>query len=122
MSDTAESKTSLPEADLADGRVHRLGRWAVGTSGDEPFAVSRRCRHQLGDLSKGSVGSDGCLVCPWHGSRYDVQDGRMVAGPQGFLTYTGPTPGYSRLILAIGSRFRLVVGRIVRRDGRIGVE
>lgn len=88
----------------------------------EPFAVSRRCRHQLADLAKGSLDADGCLVCPWHGSRYDVRDGRMVSGPRGFLGYHGPTPGYTQVVLSYGRVLRLRVGRVLRRAGRITVE
>ena len=44
-------------------------------------AVSRRCRHQLADLSEGSIDADGCLVCPWHGSAFDLEDGQPRRGP-----------------------------------------
>ena len=116
-------------ADLTSGRVRRLGRWAVGLRGDAagppvgppvvaaaPFAVSRRCRHQLADLSRGHVDADGCLVCPWHQSRYDVTSGRMVEGPKGFLGYHGPVRGYRQLVLAYSRVLRLRVGR-ARLDG-----
>nr|WP_284289666.1 NAD-dependent epimerase/dehydratase family protein [Angustibacter aerolatus] len=43
-----DEQTPLDPEALADGRVHRAGEWAVGTSRGEPFAVSRRCRHQAG--------------------------------------------------------------------------
>lgn len=76
--------------------VERIGTWAVGRSGGVDFAVSRRCRHQLADLSNGHVDADGCLVCPWHQSRDDVSDGRMVTGPRGLLWWHGPTPGTPR--------------------------
>jgi nitrite reductase/ring-hydroxylating ferredoxin subunit len=82
---------SLPDVPMPSQVVRRLGGWAVGRSRGEDFAVSRRCRHQLGDLSSGRVDADGCLVCPWHGARYDVRDGRMVDGPRGLLFYHGPT-------------------------------
>jgi nitrite reductase/ring-hydroxylating ferredoxin subunit len=119
---TEAEEQGVGEADLPPGAVRRLGRWAVGNAGGEYFATSRRCRHQLADLSKGSVDARGCLVCPWHGSRYDVRTGEMVAGPRGFLTYRGPTPGYTQLVLAYGRRLRLRVGRVVRGAGRITVE
>jgi nitrite reductase/ring-hydroxylating ferredoxin subunit len=113
----------LPAADLPPGTVRRAAGWAVGNRGDDRyFAVSRRCRHQLADLSEGSVDADGCLVCPWHQSRYDVRTGAMVSGPRGFLLYRGPTPGYTQLVLAYGKRLRLRVGRLVRADGRVRVE
>lgn len=105
-----------------EARPTRAGRWAVGTSQGEDFAVSRRCRHQLADLSRGTVDADGCLVCPWHQSRYDVRSGRMVAGPRGIFGYHGPTPGYSRVVLAVGRALRLRVGRTSRTaDGRLVV-
>jgi nitrite reductase/ring-hydroxylating ferredoxin subunit len=105
-----------------DAGVRRVDGWAVGESGGKPFAVSRRCRHQLADLSRGSVDSEGCLVCPWHQSRYDVTTGAMVSGPRGFLGWHGPTPGYTQLVLGYGRWLRLRVGRAVRRNGRIDVE
>ncbi len=107
----------LPAADLAAGRVARIGRWAAvrPRDGGDPVAVSRLCRHQGADLSKGSVDPKGCLVCPWHQSRYDVASGRMVAGPRGFLSYHGPTPGYATVIKAVGRVLPLRVRRLVRR-------
>jgi nitrite reductase/ring-hydroxylating ferredoxin subunit len=59
------------------------GALAVGISAGQPFAVSNRCRHLLASLGEGHVTDDGCLECPWHGSRYDVGTGKMVRGPQG---------------------------------------
>jgi nitrite reductase/ring-hydroxylating ferredoxin subunit len=112
---------STPTAPAA-GAVHRVGRWAVGTSRGADFAVSRRCRHQLADLSEGHVDADGCLVCPWHASRYDVRTGAMVDGPRGFLVYRGPTPGYSALVKAYAKHLRLRIGRAVRRADRLTVE
>ena len=106
----------LAVADLPPGRVRRLGRWAVGNRGGELFAVSPRCRHQLADLSQGHLDADGCLVCPWHQSRYDVRTGEMVEGPRGFLAYHVPTPGYTELVAAAGKVAKLRVRRAYR-DG-----
>jgi nitrite reductase/ring-hydroxylating ferredoxin subunit len=117
-----DSSDSLPESEIREGQVRRLGGWAVGRSRGTDFAVSRRCRHQLADLSQGSVDADGCLVCPWHQSRYDVRTGAMASGPRGFLVYRGPTPGYTQLVLAYGKRLRLRLGRVVRSGGRVRVE
>lgn len=94
--------------------VSRVEGWAVGTSNGTGSAVSRVCRHQLGDLSKGTVDADGCLVCPWHQARYDVTDGRMVSRPRGFLGYHGPTPGYTQLVRAYAHILRLRVGQVQR--------
>jgi nitrite reductase/ring-hydroxylating ferredoxin subunit len=109
---------ALPDAEVPSaGQVRGVGPWAVGRSQGEVFAVSRRCRHQLADLSKGTVDAEGCLVCPWHQSRYDVHTGEMVSGPKGFLGYHGPTPGYSGLVLAYGRHLKLRVAKVVRSAG-----
>jgi|GEM_PF-2376939 nitrite reductase/ring-hydroxylating ferredoxin subunit len=104
---------------VVPGTVHRLDGYAVGHDGTSRFAVSRRCRHQLADLSEGKIDADGCLVCPWHGSRYDTQTGEMVEGPRGFLGYHGRTPGYTHVVLALGRRWRLRTRRVVERAGRV---
>ena len=112
----------IPATDLPPGAVRRVGDWAVGNGDGEYFAVSRRCRHQLADLSEGSVDADGCLVCPWHRSRYDVRTGGMVEGPRGFLGYHGPTPGYTKLVRAYSRVLRLRVRRATRRGDDVVLE
>ncbi len=112
----------IPADQLPPGSVRRSGQWAVGNRDGELFAVSRRCRHQLGDLSEGTIDADGCLVCPWHQARYDVTTGKMVEGPRGFLGYHGPTPGYTELVLGYSKVLRLRVARAVRRGAEIVVE
>jgi nitrite reductase/ring-hydroxylating ferredoxin subunit len=112
----------VPFRELPPGAVRRAGSWAVGNSEGELFAVSRRCRHQLADLADGSIDAEGCLVCPWHQSRYDVRTGEMVEGPRGFLAYHGPTPGYTQLVRAYGRILRLKVGRAMRRGDDVVVE
>jgi nitrite reductase/ring-hydroxylating ferredoxin subunit len=113
---------SVPAAAQPPGAVRRAGDWAVGNRDGRYFAVSRRCRHQLADLSEGSLDADGCLVCPWHQARYDVRTGEMVTGPRGFLGYHGPTPGYTQLVRAYARVLRLRVARALRRGDDVVVE
>jgi len=92
-------------ADLPPGRVMGIGRYAVGNGDGQYFAVTRRCRHLGADLAAGRIDEDGCLVCPWHGSAYDVTTGRMVRGPQGiFARVPGLDLGYRLLtrVLPLG--------------------
>ena len=43
-------------------------------------AVQEFCTHRFGPLSDGAF--DGkCVICPWHKSRFDVTDGKVVEGP-----------------------------------------
>jgi nitrite reductase/ring-hydroxylating ferredoxin subunit len=107
--------------ELPAGSVRRLGQWAIGNSNGRDFAVSRRCRHQLADLSQGHLDAEGCLVCPWHQSRYDTTTGAMVEGPRGFLSYHGRTPGYTQFVLAYGRHLKLRVRRLVRIAGGLEV-
>jgi nitrite reductase/ring-hydroxylating ferredoxin subunit len=98
-------------ADVPPGTVIRGGKYAVGNNG-EYFAASRRCRHLGADLSGGSIDEDGCLVCPWHQSTYDVRTGRMVRGPQGvFAKIPGLGAGYKALTRVIPLRRAAVVER-----------
>jgi nitrite reductase/ring-hydroxylating ferredoxin subunit len=112
----------VPASAVPPRRAARAGHWAIVNRGDAAevvnnyVAVSRRCRHQLADLSKGGVDASGCLVCPWHASRYDLDTGEMVSGPKGFLNYQGPTPGYTQLVQLIGRIARLRRRR-VRQEG-----
>jgi nitrite reductase/ring-hydroxylating ferredoxin subunit len=107
-----------PASELTPGKVVGAGHYAVGNAGGELFAVSRRCRHLFADLAEGRIDPDGCLVCPWHGSKYDVKTGRMVRGPQGvFAKIPGLDPGY----IALTKVLPLRRGTVEVRDGTVFV-
>ena len=107
-----------PAAELVPGVVRGAGRYAVGNANGELFAVTRRCRHLGADLANGSIDREGCLVCPWHGARYDVATGRMMRGPQGvFAKIPGMDAAYRLLTRALPLRR----GEIVEREGAVFV-
>lgn len=97
---------AVAEADLADGRplavtVEDTPVLLVRTAG-VVRAVGDRCTHRGAPLHEGTV-ADGCVECPWHGSRFDLADGSVVRGPA-----TRPAPVFET---------RIVDGRVqVRRD------
>lgn len=107
--------------DLKPRKVVGAGKYAVGSSdagGTELFAVTSRCRHLGADLANGGVDKNGCLVCPWHQSAYDVSTGRMVRGQQGiFAKIPGLGWGFKTLtkVLPLGR------GTVVERDGDVFV-
>src|SRR5713101_8753589 len=103
-----------PPADLPPGMVTGAGRYAVGNSGGEFFAVTRRCRHMGADLANGQVDEAGHLVCPWHHSAYDVQTGRMVRGPQGVFA---KVPGLGLAYRLLTTVLPLGRGQVSERDG-----
>ncbi|MDR9450786.1 MAG: Rieske 2Fe-2S domain-containing protein [Acidimicrobiia bacterium] len=115
----AEETEVGPAAELSPGSVKGAGRYAVGNVDGELFAVTRRCRHLYADLADGSIDEAGCLVCPWHGSKYDVHTGRMVLGPQGiFAKIPGLGTAYKALTLVLP----LGRGKVVNRDDTLFVE
>ncbi|MFL6239872.1 MAG: Rieske (2Fe-2S) protein [Actinomycetes bacterium] len=97
-------------SELPAGTIKGVGHYAVGNADGEYFAVTRRCRHFRADLAGGTIDENGCLVCPWHQSAYDVSTGRMARGPQGVFA---KIPG-------LGASFRLLT-RVVPL-GRKNVE
>jgi nitrite reductase/ring-hydroxylating ferredoxin subunit len=90
----------------------------VGNAGGELFAVSRRCRHLGADLANGSIDREGCLVCPWHGARFDVATGRMRRGPQGVFA---KIPGLDAALRLLTKALPLGRGEVVERSGTLFV-
>lgn len=43
-------------------------------------ALAHACAHMGGPLSEGTL-KDGSVVCPWHGSEFSLEDGRVLTGP-----------------------------------------
>jgi len=55
--------------------------------GDPITALHATCSHAGGPLDKGKL-VDGCVECPWHGSRFNLDDGHVRRGP---AVYDQPT-------------------------------
>jgi prolyl-tRNA editing enzyme YbaK/EbsC (Cys-tRNA(Pro) deacylase)/nitrite reductase/ring-hydroxylating ferredoxin subunit len=107
-----------PASELPPGRVTGAGHYAVGNVAGNVFAVSRRCRHLRADLAGGSIDDDGCLVCPWHGAKYDVTTGQMVRGPRGvFARIPGSDFAYRVFTRVVPLRR----GKVTERDGTLYV-
>lgn len=49
-------------------------------TGQTILALHNQCAHAGGPLSEGSL-VDGCIECPWHGSRFEIATGRRRRGP-----------------------------------------
>ena len=52
-------------------------------AGDTVHALAQSCAHLGAPLSRGKV-EDGCIVCPWHQSKFRLEDGRAEAGPTAY--------------------------------------
>lgn len=106
----------IPVDELPPGTVKGVGPLVVGNSNGRFFAVSRSCRHALGDLAQGTIDRKGCLVCPVHGARYDVETGRMVRGPRGIYARI---PALSEAFVGLTRVLPLRRAKVVERDGTL---
>jgi len=74
----------LPETSLMDGKLTRA--MYRGTPillvrrGNRLFAMAETCSHFSGPLSEGKLEGDS-VVCPYHNSRFALEDGRVLDGP-----------------------------------------
>ncbi len=51
--------------------------------GTKVYALANSCAHLGGPLAEGSL-QEGCIVCPWHGSAFNLEDGRVIRGPSAY--------------------------------------
>jgi 3-phenylpropionate/trans-cinnamate dioxygenase ferredoxin component len=70
-----------PAEELPPGsvRIVREGELAIGVFnvGGELYAIEDRCSHDDGPLAEGDFDPETCIVvCPRHGSEFDVRTGR----------------------------------------------
>ena len=86
------------ESDLKEGQMLLAevsrARVAVGRCPEGLQAFSDRCTHKGGPLSDGAL--VGCTVqCPWHGSQFNVTNGKVVNGParKAIETYSADVEG-----------------------------
>jgi nitrite reductase/ring-hydroxylating ferredoxin subunit len=49
-------------------------------TGETILALHETCAHAGGPLAEGKL-VDGCIECPWHGSRFRLTDGHVARGP-----------------------------------------
>jgi len=81
-----------PASEIVAGRSDELkpNQMKLVRAGDRRFVLARtengfaafddRCTHRGGSLADGATAC-GIVQCPWHGSQFDVQSGRVNAGP-----------------------------------------
>ena len=70
---------ALPENTMARARAGNTDVLLVRQHG-RVCALVHSCAHLGGPLSEGTL-KDGSVVCPWHGSEFALDDGRVLNGP-----------------------------------------
>jgi nitrite reductase/ring-hydroxylating ferredoxin subunit/uncharacterized membrane protein len=71
--------TEIPEGTLTKAKAG-VNTLVLYRQGAAIQALHDTCAHAGGPLSQGKL-VDGCVECPWHGSRYRLANGHLVRGP-----------------------------------------
>jgi nitrite reductase/ring-hydroxylating ferredoxin subunit/uncharacterized membrane protein len=72
----------LPEGQLTKADANGIPVLLVRYDG-KIHAIAETCSHMGGPLSEGKLDGD-IVQCPWHGSRFSIEDGSVVDGPATF--------------------------------------
>ncbi len=74
----------LAEAELRENELRRVQANGMPVllvrKGPRIYAIAETCAHLGGPLSEGKL-EDATVRCPWHGSRFSLEDGRVLEGP-----------------------------------------
>ncbi len=86
----AEPSPERPVRAMAHGLAYAVVAASSTRNGASrtPHVMEARCSHRGGPLHEGTV-VDGCIECPWHGARFDLDTGEVRRGPA-----SAPQPVY----------------------------
>jgi nitrite reductase/ring-hydroxylating ferredoxin subunit/uncharacterized membrane protein len=80
----------LAESELTDGQMKKADAGGVPVllvrRGDKIDCIGEICTHAGAPLSEGKLEGN-TVTCPWHGSQFDIETGRVINGPA-----TAPEP------------------------------
>ena len=83
----AEYTPALRESELPENTLKRVEVEGVPVllvrQGSKIYALDEVCSHLGGPLAEGQL-VDCSVVCPWHSSRFALEDGRVLDGPATF--------------------------------------
>jgi len=71
--------TDLPEGEPVKAKLG-VNTLVLVRNGETIQALHDQCAHAGGPLSGGKI-VDGCIECPWHGSRFELATGHARRGP-----------------------------------------
>ena len=74
----------LAETELRENELKRVTAGGMPVllvrKGERIYAIAETCSHLGGPLSEGKL-EDTSVRCPWHGSCFSLEDGRVLEGP-----------------------------------------
>ncbi|HXV98830.1 MAG TPA: Rieske 2Fe-2S domain-containing protein [Anaerolineae bacterium] len=78
----------LPVSDLAEGVLCRVEAEGVPVllvrRGQQIYALIETCSHLGGPLAEGELEGES-VICPWHGSRFALENGQVLDGPSTYI-------------------------------------
>lgn len=74
----------MPVTDLVERKLTRVEVEGMPVvlwkDGESVYALAATCSHAGGPLNEGTC-EQGVITCPWHGSRFRLEDGCILSGP-----------------------------------------
>ena len=82
MGQFAKVGTKADFEDLEGGKLVEAGgqKIAIFDVGGHLYAIENTCPHRSGPLSEGMMAGEE-VICPWHGSRFNVKNGAVITPP-----------------------------------------
>jgi nitrite reductase/ring-hydroxylating ferredoxin subunit/uncharacterized membrane protein len=112
--ETGPEEWQVVPGEIMDGHPHDVSVAGVSLlfveREDHLRALANRCSHRGGPLSDGEV-KGGCIVCPWHGSKFDLASGKVRRGPA-----TQPQPLYETRVIDGSIEVRRNESRSLRKN------
>jgi nitrite reductase/ring-hydroxylating ferredoxin subunit len=75
-------EAELPEDKMVRAEADGIPLFLVRHNG-RIFAMAEKCSHLGGTLSEGEFDGE-TVTCPWHASKFSIEDGSIVAGPAAY--------------------------------------
>jgi len=77
----------MPDSELPENTPHRVEAHGTGVllvkKEGRIFAIGEKCAHLGGPLEQGKLEGN-TITCPWHGSKFDIETGRVLDGPSAY--------------------------------------
>ncbi|MCH7589347.1 MAG: Rieske 2Fe-2S domain-containing protein [Chloroflexi bacterium] len=84
LQEPTENGNEFNISELVPGQIKLLSVNGEGVAvfaiGEKAYAVQSRCTHEAGPLDEGRLEGE-TIICPWHGSSFNVVSGAVVRGP-----------------------------------------
>jgi|SRR2546422_4158109 len=82
MAQFVKVATKAEFEELEGGKLVEVGglKIAIFNLGGSYYAIENTCPHRGGPLAEGKIDGDE-VICPWHGSRFNVKTGAVLEPP-----------------------------------------